>query len=209
MSLSEWWLPIVSQLRRNGEGYDGAVANPEDGRPSPPAAPRDGSYGIAGFLVRLALYLGGAMALVPQLSAQAMQPFKDATASLAAALFGLFSESVSAHGDIVAISGEFSVQIVSECFGLLEMAIYGAAVLAFATTWRKRLLGLLLGLPMIFAVNLLRIGMLLWVGGYSREFFEFAHLYFWQATLVLGITALWLFWVRFVVRDEASAVVRA
>ena len=183
MSLSEWWLPIVSQLRRNGEGYDGAVANPEDGRPSPPAAPRDGSYGIAGFLVRLALYLGGAMALVPQLSAQAMQPFKDATASLAAALFGLFSDSVSAHGDIVSIAGGFSVQIVSECFGLLEMTI--------------------------FAVNLLRIGMLLWVGGYSREFFEFAHLYFWQATLVLGITALWLFWVRFVVRDEAPAVVRA
>jgi exosortase/archaeosortase family protein len=89
------------------------------------------------------------------------------------------------------------------------MAIYAAAVLAFATSWRKRLLGVALGLPLIFAFNLLRIGMLLFVGRHSRAFFEFAHLYFWQATLVLGITALWLVWVRFVVRDEAPAVVRA
>ena len=185
------------------------MANPAAGPSLPPVAPFDARYGFTGFLVRLALYLGGAMAIAPQLSAQTMQPFKDATASIAAALFGLFSDSVSAHGDIVAVSGAFSVQIVSECFGLLEMAIYGAAVLAFATTWRKRLLGLAAGLPVIFAFNLLRIGMLLWVGGYSREGFEFAHLYFWQATLVLGITALWLLWVRFVVRDEASAVVRA
>jgi exosortase H (IPTLxxWG-CTERM-specific) len=168
-----------------------------------------GRYGFAGFLVRLALYLGAVMALLPQLSAGAMQPFKDATAALAAALFGLFDESVTAHGDIVAIAGGFSVQIVSECFGLLEMAIYAAAVLAFATSWRKRLLGVAMGLPLIFAFNLLRIGMLLFVGRHSRAFFEFAHLYFWQATLVLGITALWLVWVRFVVRDEAPAVVRA
>jgi exosortase H (IPTLxxWG-CTERM-specific) len=200
---------IVSQLRRDGEGYDGAVANLSDGRPSLPSRPGDARYGFTGFLVRLALYLGGAMAVAPLLSAQSMQPFKDATAALAAALFGLFSDSVSAHGDIVAISGGFSVQIVSECFGLLEMAIFASAVLAFATTWRKRLIGLAFGLPVIFAFNLLRIGMLLFVGRHSRAFFEFAHLYFWQATLVLGITALWLLWVRFVVRDEASAVVRA
>jgi exosortase H (IPTLxxWG-CTERM-specific) len=186
----------------------GPVANPEDARPSPPAAAPYGRYGLAGFLIRLALYLGGAMALLPQLSPQEMQPFKQATAALAAALFGLFSDSVSAHGDIVAVSGGFSVQIVAECFGLLEMAIFAAAVLAFATSWRKRLLGLALGLPVIFAFNLLRIGMLLWVGRHSRAFFEFAHLYFWQATLVLGITGLWLLWVRFVVRDEAPAVVR-
>jgi exosortase H (IPTLxxWG-CTERM-specific) len=138
-----------------------------------------------------------------------MQPLKEATAALASALFGLFSSSVSAHGDIVAVSGGFSVKIVAECFGLLEMAIYAAAVLAFATSWRKRLIGLALGIPVIFLVNLLRIGMLLWVGSHSREFFEFAHLYFWQATLVLGITALWLLWVRFVVGDETPAVARA
>ena len=89
------------------------------------------------------------------------------------------------------------------------MAIFASAVLAFSTTWRKRLLGLALGLPAIYAFNLLRIGMLMFVGGHSRAIFSFAHLYFWQATLVLGITALWLLWVRFVVRDEAPAVVRA
>jgi exosortase H (IPTLxxWG-CTERM-specific) len=187
----------------------GAVAPPEDRRPSPTARPTDARYGFAGFLVRLALYLGGAMAIAPQLTAETMRPFKEATASFAAALFGLFSDSVSAHGDIVSIAGGFSVQIVSECFGLFEMAIFAAAVLAFATTWRKRLIGVALGLPVIFSVNLLRIGMLLFVGRHSLAFFEFAHLYFWQATLVLGITALWLLWVRFVVRDEAPAVVRA
>jgi exosortase H (IPTLxxWG-CTERM-specific) len=167
----------------------------------------DPAHGLAVFLLRFLLYLAAASALVLRIPPVALNPLKEATAALVAGVFRVFTERVAHHGDVVSFDG-FAVRIVSECFGLLEMAIFAAAVLAFATTWRKRGLGLLLGLPAIYAFNLLRIAMLLVVGRSSPALFEFAHVYFWQATLILVITSLWLLWIRFVVRDETSALVR-
>ena len=163
---------------------------------------------LSGFVIRFALYLGAAAAAIPLVPPDWIVPLQEATARLVAAVLGAFADGVVRSVDTVSFAG-FAVRIVSECFGLLEMAIYGSAVLAFATSWRNRCLGLALGLPVIFAFNLMRILMLLLVGRYVPGFFEFAHVYFWQATLILGIIALWLSWLRFVVRDEPRAVVRA
>lgn len=168
----------------------------------------DPSYALAGFLVRFVLYLWIATAAIEHLPPERQQSLQEATASLVAALFRLTTDRVHLAGDVVSYDG-FSVRIIPECFGLLEMGIFAAAVLAFAASWPKRAVGLLLGLPAIYALNLLRIAMLLAVGRHAPDFFEFAHIYFWQATLILVITSLWLLWVRYVVRDATDRVVRA
>jgi exosortase/archaeosortase family protein len=62
--------------------------------------------------------------------------------------------------------------------------------------------------PTIYAFNLARIVMLLWVGRHANDYFEFIHVYFWQATLILVITSLWLVWIHLVVGDETGPVVR-
>jgi exosortase/archaeosortase family protein len=85
------------------------------------------------------------------------------------------------------------------------MLIYSAAVLAFPTHWRNRLLGLLLGNPLIYFFNLVRIGMLIWVGAWFRDWFEFMHVYFMQATMIVMITGVWLLWITQVVRDRDIA----
>ena len=105
--------------------------------------------------------------------------------------------------------GGFDVRIIEECTGIYEAIIFVAAVLAYPASPGKKAIGVALGLPLLYLFNVLRILVLLGVGRFCPGLFEFMHLYFWQATLVLGITALWLLWVRFVVRDEAPAVVRA
>jgi exosortase H (IPTLxxWG-CTERM-specific) len=167
----------------------------------------DPNHALAAFLLRFVLYLAAGSALILRIPPASLAAPKEATAALVAGLFRVFTEHVAHHRDVVTFDG-FAVRIVSECFGLLEMAIFGAAVLAFATTWRKRALGLLLGVPAIYLFNLLRIAMLLVAGRSSPALFEFAHVYFWQATLILVITSLWLLWIRFVVRDETSSLVR-
>lgn len=166
------------------------------------------AYALTGFLLRLLLYLWAATALIRRLEELYLQPIQEGTAGAVAAILGLVTERVTQHRDVVTYDG-FAVRIVSECFGLLEMAIFTAAVLAFATSWRKRAIGIAIGVPTIYAFNLTRILMLLWVGRHARSFFDFVHLYFWQATLILVITSLWLLWIRFVVGDETRPVVRA
>jgi exosortase/archaeosortase family protein len=85
------------------------------------------------------------------------------------------------------------------------MMIYAACVLAFPTSWRKKGLGLLLGIPAIYIFNLLRILCLLVVGRFANSTFDFFHLYFWQATLIIMITSVWLLWIYAIVRDETDS----
>jgi hypothetical protein len=43
--------------------------------------------------------------------------------------------------------------------------------------------------------------MLMVVGRYYPAAFDFMHLYFWQATMIVMITSVWLLWIMKVVRS--------
>jgi archaeosortase B (VPXXXP-CTERM-specific) len=123
------------------------------------------------------------------------------TATLTGAIVSIFSSNVYYSGVIVSFRG-FSVEIIDECTGLFEMLIYIAAVAAFSTSIRKKLLGIAIGIPAIFLFNLARIIFLLLAGAYSKSLFDFMHLYFWQATLIIMISSVWIGWLYLVVYRE-------
>lgn len=112
-----------------------------------------------------------------------------------------FTDDVSARGTLVVLQG-FSVKIIEECTGVYEVIIFSAAVLAFPTTWANRAIGFAFGIPTIYSFNLLRIAVLIVVGKYFPDSFEFMHLYFWQATLIVMITSVWALWIFKVVIRE-------
>ncbi|MFK7898180.1 MAG: archaeosortase/exosortase family protein [Myxococcota bacterium] len=127
------------------------------------------------------------------------------TAKTVYALMGVFSDQMKTRGNLVTYSG-FSVSIIIECVGLLEMLIYSACVLAFPAAWSARLWGVPLGCFAIFAFNILRIVTLLLVGRHWNEAFDFFHVYFWQATLIAMIVSVLYGWIRlFVPRSEPTA----
>jgi exosortase H (IPTLxxWG-CTERM-specific) len=131
------------------------------------------------------------------------------TAQLAHALLRPFGAEVSLDGNLVQLGG-FAVRIIEECTGVFEVIIFVAAVLAFPTSGRKRAVGLALGIPLLYLFNVLRILVLLLVGRYRPQVFEFMHIYFWQATLILMITSVWLLWIFKVVRPgEGERPVRS
>lgn len=163
---------------------------------------------LVGFLLRLGLYLWVLTALVTRLDEGVRTAARKATAGVNYAILNLFSDKVSWRDQIVTFDG-FSVHIIDECVGWLEMVIFVSAVLAFATTWKNRALGVVVGVVGIYFFNVVRILVLILVGRYAHESFEFTHIYFWQATLILLITALWVTWIRYVVRDEVGPVVRS
>ena len=128
------------------------------------------------------------------------------TAELVFALVGLFAHDVRMTSDQTVFFGTFGVTVIEECTGLYEALLLSAALLAFPTTWGKALLGFAMGFPMIYAMNVVRIALLLVAGEYIGAYFEFLHLYFWQVTMVLMVATTWLVWVKWVVRaDYGSA----
>jgi archaeosortase B (VPXXXP-CTERM-specific) len=115
--------------------------------------------------------------------------------------FDLFSDSVTLTDKVIVFQG-FAVKIIEECTGVYEVLIFMAAVLAFPTTIVKKLIGLGMGIPLLYLFNVVRIAVLILVGRFIPEWFDFMHLYFWQATLILMITSVWLLWIIKVVKDD-------
>jgi archaeosortase B (VPXXXP-CTERM-specific) len=138
-----------------------------------------------------------------------IEAFINATASLQYWAFVPFTDDISVNEKLVVFGG-FSVKIIDECTGIYEMLIFGAAVLAFPTEWSKKFTGILMGCPLIYLFNVVRIAMLIVVGRYFPDAFNFMHLYFWQATMIVMITSVWLLWIIKVVRsDEDDSAVPA
>lgn len=97
--------------------------------------------------------------------------------------------------------------VVPECGAIEVMAIFFAAVIAFPTRWWKKLIGLLLGLPIMYFVNVFRLTCLAVVGAMDttqdRWVFNFAHEYVWQTVYIVFVVAVWLVWIEYVVRRKA------
>ena len=133
-----------------------------------------------------------------------IQAFIEATATIEYYFLSVFSSEARLNGKLVWF-GNFVVKIIDECTGIYEMLIFSAAVLAFPTGWRDKGLGILMGCPMIYLFNLLRIAMLIVVGRFWPSAFDFMHVYFWQATMIVMITTVWLIWITKVVRRDETA----
>jgi archaeosortase B (VPXXXP-CTERM-specific) len=134
-----------------------------------------------------------------------VETMTEATAAVGTALLSLVSDEASRSGNLMQL-GSFNVMIIEECTGIFEVLIFLAAVFAYPTGWIDKLIGVALGVPILYAFNVARIMVLLWVGRFHSQFFDFMHIYFWQATLILMITSVWLLWILKVVRrGESSA----
>ncbi len=124
---------------------------------------------------------------------------ENGTARIVAWMMTLFAEDVRWRDSFVTF-GTFSVEIIEECTGIYEMMILGAAILAYPYSWGRKLQGLAMGIPIIYVLNLIRIAVLLAVGRYRPESFDFVHVYFWQVTMVLMVTGVFLLWLWMVRR---------
>ena len=110
-------------------------------------------------------------------------------------VMSVFTELTTQRGNQVAFDG-FTVAIIIECVGLLEMLIYSACVLAFPASLRARLWGIPLGCAAIFGFNVIRIVTLLIIGSYWGQYMDFFHVYFWQATLIGMIVSVLYGWIK-------------
>ena len=99
---------------------------------------------------------------------------------------------------------QFRFILVPDCGAIEVMSIFVAAVCAFPTLWRKRLLGLFIGLPVLYGVNLIRLSSLAFLASYDPtqglKWFHFGHEYVWQAVFIIFVVAVWLCWIEFMVQ---------
>ena len=101
----------------------------------------------------------------------------------------------------------FSMQIIPDCGAIPSMSIFTAALLAFPARIRYKVWGLLLGLPLLYVVNVCRLVCLGFIGAnFSRPTFHFAHIYVWQTIFIVFVVTLWFFWINYVTAEDKSIV---
>ncbi len=130
-------------------------------------------------------------------------PFTAAVARVSAAILNGIGERVSVAGTEIR-SGVFSVNIENGCNGVETALLFGSAVLAFPSRWRRKLAGLALGFAAIQIVNLVRVVSLFWIGVHQPALFSSSHTILWQSIVVLCGVLLFLYWATREQRARAA-----
>jgi len=148
--------------------------------------------------------------LTPWAQEAVVIPFTTGIARLSASLMQLWDDEVASQGKIIwdSVSG-FAVSIEAGCNGVEAGIVLTAAMLAFPATWKSKLLGITVGMVTVQMLNLARIVTLFYLGQWHRTAFEWAHLYIWQALIMLDVLVVFLLWLRWLSRRPSSTAAQA
>lgn len=142
--------------------------------------------------------------MLDSVQAAFVQPWTSLLARISAALVMPFDHDVLSHGRILQSKANgFAVSIEAGCNGVEAAIVLIAAIVAFPSSWKHKLVGIVVGIVAVQVVNLVRIISLFYLGQWSFQVFEFAHLYLWQALIMLDVLVVWLLWLRWVSSQEA------
>jgi len=94
------------------------------------------------------------------------------------------------------------LEIVRFCDGSGVLFLVTAAVLAFPASWRDRVLGVLLGAALVYALNLLRLGGLYFIAAYRHAWFQALHTYFVPTLMIVLVALFYLGWLARVAPAE-------
>lgn len=156
------------------------------------------------FVLLLAVLFG--LELTPWAQALVVTPWTDAVARVATTLIHAFDAGVQANGKVISsATGSFAVSIEAGCNGVEATLVLVAAILAFPATWRHRLAGIAVGTVAVQGLNIVRVISLFYLGQWNYDAFEWAHLYVWQALIMLDVLIVWLLWVRLVPDRRGAA----
>lgn len=156
------------------------------------------------FLLLLALLFG--LELTPPAQTWFVVPWTDALAQIATKLVTLFDANVMATGKIMRSTvNHFAVSIEAGCNGVEATIVLIAAMIAFPSPWKHKLTGLAIGIAAVQGLNVVRVISLFYLGQWNRDVFEWAHLYVWQALIMLDVLVVFLVWVRTLPRMDQGA----
>jgi archaeosortase B (VPXXXP-CTERM-specific) len=159
----------------------------------------------------LAIFLGlwAALWAIPYILGQlpfGVQSLCPITASWLGSLLKLLGFTTTVEGVYVNF-GLAGLEIIAECTGYTAMALFFSVVIAYPSPVKKKLVGLAVGIPLILAFNMFRLVVMAFILAYRPQYFDVAHLYFWQVALIIFVVAIVVLWIQKLVNREKSVSV--
>jgi exosortase H (IPTLxxWG-CTERM-specific) len=131
------------------------------------------------------------------------KPLNRLIAIISAGVLSAFGVEAHASSNNI-VSAVTTVKIKEGCNGVYATMILLGGIIAYPTSLRKKLLGAVLGVVALFAVNLVRVLTLFFLSAYYPSLFDEAHLYIWQFAIIIIGGLFWLVWYDKIVRPSAA-----
>ena len=124
-----------------------------------------------------------------------VNPYTTLVSHEARLVLNLLGEGAVVSGQVLS-SPRFSVAIFNGCNGLEAILIFVSGVVAFPASWRRKLVGIVVGFLAIQAFNVVRVVSLFYVGALRPQWFSVSHVFIWQSLVIVFGVVLWLVWAR-------------
>lgn len=110
-------------------------------------------------------------------------------------LLKMFSAPVVLSGNMLRFPA-MNLEIVYECTGAFAFFIFSACVFGYPANVKSKIIGHIMGIVGISIINFGRLLVLSWAALHARGIFDFIHKYLWQATFIILVMVLWVWWVN-------------
>jgi archaeosortase B (VPXXXP-CTERM-specific) len=124
-------------------------------------------------------------------------------AKVTAEVMGWFTRLLGEGGSVTGIHISTNIckfKIIGECTAYYPISIYIAAVLAFPSPWLRRIVGVLVGVPILLVINQGRLVSLCYLQRVYPEHFDMIHLVIWQSLIIFFTVLTWILWVTLYAR---------
>lgn len=153
------------------------------------------------FLLVQGIFFG--LEMLQPIQTAVILPWTSLLADVSGWLMSAFDPHVTTSGKIISSTlNGFAVSIEPGCNGVEAMIVLLAAIIAFPAPLLYKIYGLLLGFVAIQGLNLVRVISLFYLGQWSQELFDWAHLYIWQALIMLDALVVFLVWIRYLPEEK-------
>ena len=132
---------------------------------------------------------------------------QDFLAKIVAGMLNALDVSGIAHGNQVFLKSNTLI-VTQECTGENVLILFTSFVLAYSSSVKAKLTGLMVGLPFICLVNVVRIVATGLMSEYlPRRYMELFHDYVWQMAFLFIVVTMWFVWIDMVVNREKTPAV--
>ncbi|MCB1804464.1 MAG: archaeosortase/exosortase family protein [Candidatus Competibacteraceae bacterium] len=145
--------------------------------------------GVIFFVVFIGLYI------IYGLAEPLMEHYFNWLATTVAAAAAWFDPAVSARDNLIFYEGTAALRVIEGCDGITVFILIAAAVLSFPKPFKQRLLGIAILIPVLFAINWLRLFILAEVRFYVPDWFQLFHVYLFQPFMIFATFACFIIWI--------------
>ncbi|MEX2456051.1 MAG: archaeosortase/exosortase family protein [Balneolaceae bacterium] len=124
------------------------------------------------------------------------EPLSMNIASISAGILNAMGESVIYYGRVVGLEGGAGIEIVDGCNGIAAIGLFLGFIYAYPGDWTPRILFSIVGILVIYLVNIARIVFLSYIQVYWPSIFDFSHDYSTTTIFYLVIFILWMIWAN-------------